>query len=211
MVTTTYNLSELHAHASSMRLLPGELNTALASALNETGNTIAQSTRAAIAQQTGLAIATTASFVTSLPATPANLTYEMRVMAGMIETELNSRPLPQRGFPAREVREMPGGSDETKLVNLVTSDDDKVCPICQEISREGPYSMEEFNRLREVHPHLLNRALHCRCSLVPFKPTRPTAGFVGADQAHIDMHTAQADLAANIRMRTRALIKQRGD
>lgn len=205
MVTTTYNLSELHAHVSSVRMWPGQFNRVLAEALNETGNAMVLSTVGAIAQETGLTIAATANYVTSLPATPSNLVYEMRVQAGMIETELNSRPLPQRGFPQRQFSEM---TDESTMVNLVTMKDGKVCPICEMIEKEGPYSMEEFNRLRDVHPHLLNKALNCRCSLVPFKPEGREPAHGGT--AHIDLHNAQHDLAANIRAKTRQMIKDRG-
>lgn len=188
-----------------MRLLPGQFNRALSEALNETGNAMVLSTQDAIAHETGLTIATTANFVTSMPSTPQNLVYEMRVQANMIETELNSRPLPQRGFPQREFNDM---RDESQLVNLVTMQDGKVCPICEMIEKEGPYTIEEFNRLRDVHPHLLNKNLNCRCSLVPFKPeSREPAG---GGTAHIDLHNAQHDLAANIRAKTRQMIKDRG-
>ena len=203
-----YDLSQLYTHKNSIRLWEGRFRKALSEALNETGNAISASTKDTISKQTGLTIASASSFVISIPSTSANLVYEMRVQAGMIEIELNNRPLPQRGFPAREVRDMPK-TDETKLVNLVTSDDNKVCPICQEISKEGPYSMEEFNRLRAVHPHLLSKALGCRCALVSFKPTKPTTGIAGADQAHIDFHTAQADLAASIKRKVQEMIRAR--
>lgn len=186
--------------------LPGEFNVMLSEVINEEGRYLTDTITRTVAEQNGLTIAMAESFITTKPATPNDRVFELRVSLGSVEAEKNDKPLPQRGFPGREVRDMP---DETKLVNLVTSQDDKVCPICEEISREGPYSMEEFNRLRDVHPHLLNRALHCRCSLVPFKPQHPTRGYVGADQAHIDIETAKQDMIEKIRARTRQMIRDR--
>jgi hypothetical protein len=203
-----FSESDMRQSLRKLEVLHGDVNVMLSTALNEVGDDIEKNTKQQVADQTGLTIASVARFFNVKYSTPANLVYELRVSYDVIEDEKNSKPLPQRGFPGREVREMP---DESKLVNLVTMKDGKVCKICQMIEDEGPYSMEEFNRLRDVHPHLLNKALHCRCSLVPFKPEGREAGRTHEGQkAHIDLHTAQQDLVQSIRAKTRKMIKDRG-
>ena len=203
----TFNESDLRASLRKLEVLNGDVNIMLSTALNEVGDDIERNSKQQVVDQTGLSIASASRFFSVKYSTPNDLVYELRVSYEMIETEKNSKPLPQRGFPGREVRDMP---DESKLVNLVTMKDGKVCPICEMIEREGPYSMEEFNRLRDVHPHLLNKNLRCRCSLVPFKPEGREAGKTfGGQKAHIDLHTAQQDLVQSIRAKTRALIRER--
>lgn len=45
-------------------------------------------------------------------------------------------------------------------VNVVTAGDDDVCPICEDIADNGPYSINEARSLIPAHPH-------CRCAFVP--------------------------------------------
>ena len=166
--------------------------------------TLRKETKRQVGEQNGIPVGDLSRFFQVKYSTPSNLLYELHVSLGGIELEKNNKPLPQRGFPAREVRDMP---DESTMVNLVTMQDGNVCPICVMIEKENPYSMEEFNRLRDVHPHLLNKNLRCRCSLVPFKPQgrEPASGAV----AHIDLQRAQQDLVQNIRAKTQKLIRER--
>jgi hypothetical protein len=46
-------------------------------------------------------------------------------------------------------------------VEVVTAGDDKVCPICQGISEDGPYEIDRARSLIPAHPH-------CRCAFVPY-------------------------------------------
>jgi hypothetical protein len=51
------------------------------------------------------------------------------------------------------------------LVNIVTAGDDDVCDECQDISDEGPYSLDEAEGLIPAHPN-------CRCAFAPSRASR---------------------------------------
>jgi hypothetical protein len=48
-----------------------------------------------------------------------------------------------------------------EMVEVLTAGDDNVCPICEDISDDGPYTLDEAEDLIPAHPH-------CRCAFVPF-------------------------------------------
>lgn len=50
-------------------------------------------------------------------------------------------------------------------VNVRTAGDDDVCPVCEAISEEGPYSINMARGLIPAHPH-------CRCVFVPADDAR---------------------------------------
>jgi hypothetical protein len=45
-------------------------------------------------------------------------------------------------------------------VNVLTAGDDDVCPICEDIADNGPYTINEARSLIPAHPH-------CRCTFTP--------------------------------------------
>jgi hypothetical protein len=47
-----------------------------------------------------------------------------------------------------------------EYVNVLTAGDDLVCQVCEDISEEGPYSLDEAQGLIPAHPN-------CRCAFVP--------------------------------------------
>jgi hypothetical protein len=49
---------------------------------------------------------------------------------------------------------------EATLVEVQTAEDDLVCPQCEEISADGPYTIDQARSLIPAHPE-------CRCSFVP--------------------------------------------
>lgn len=51
------------------------------------------------------------------------------------------------------------------LVEVITAGDHKVCPICEDISESGPYTLDEAERLLPAHPN-------CRCAFVPWHDAR---------------------------------------
>ncbi len=51
------------------------------------------------------------------------------------------------------------------LVEVLTAGDDRVCPQCEDISEEGPYTLDEAESLIPAHPR-------CRCAFVPWDDAR---------------------------------------
>jgi hypothetical protein len=50
--------------------------------------------------------------------------------------------------------------EEGDFVNVLTAGDDLVCIVCEDISDEGPYPLDEAETLIPAHPN-------CRCAFVP--------------------------------------------
>jgi hypothetical protein len=53
----------------------------------------------------------------------------------------------------------------TKLFNVLTAGDDRVCQNCQDIAEDGPYEIDEARGLIPAHPN-------CRCAFVPWGDKR---------------------------------------
>ncbi len=51
------------------------------------------------------------------------------------------------------------------LVEVLTAGDDLVCPVCEDISDEGPYTLDDAEGLIPAHPN-------CRCAFVPADDAR---------------------------------------
>lgn len=50
-------------------------------------------------------------------------------------------------------------------VNVLTAEDDRVCPVCEDISEDGPYTINKARSLIPAH-------VRCRCVFVPVKDKR---------------------------------------
>lgn len=76
------------------------------------------------------------------------------------------KPKPSKISRARKVERkleqaLPG------LVSVVTAGDDKVCPICEALAEDGPYTLDEARGL-------IPRHVNCRCALIPYEgPEQP--------------------------------------
>jgi 8-oxo-dGTP pyrophosphatase MutT (NUDIX family) len=53
-----------------------------------------------------------------------------------------------------------GGYSKKGMVGVLTAEDDRVCPVCEEIAADGPYYIDEAEALIPAHPR-------CRCAFVP--------------------------------------------
>lgn len=62
----------------------------------------------------------------------------------------------QQGLFERRERKL----GKLSMVSVETAGDDKVCPICEDIAQEGPYSIDAARGLIPAHPS-------CRCAFVP--------------------------------------------
>lgn len=65
----------------------------------------------------------------------------------------------------RKVTTKRGDFATGQLVNVITREDDKVCPKCEEIAEGSPYTLEDARTLIPHHPH-------CRCLLESFRYKR---------------------------------------
>jgi len=157
--------SELLKFIGKLDRTPQELERMLRDTVNEVGDEMYDELVRVLIQETGFTPSAAGKFITVSRATLGDQTYEMTIKQGVMEDELTRRG-PTRDFQKRAE----GVFNQDMLVNVITAQDGAVCPICERISEEGPYTIEETRHLRDVHPHFLNRDLNCRCALTPFKP-----------------------------------------
>lgn len=138
----------------------------VADTLNELGNSVKHRVITNIVNQTGLDYSKVEQVVQLSPATGRRLNIRIRIREKALQDALGEQKAMGRKW------EKPNREFDEKLVNVRTMRDDKVCPVCEQIAEEGPYSLEEINRLKIVHPHFLNTHFNCRCQLVPFAPKK---------------------------------------
>lgn len=60
----------------------------------------------------------------------------------------------------RRIRAVQRKLERTQMVNVATAGDKKVCPICEGIEEDGPYTINQARTLIPAHPQ-------CRCAFVP--------------------------------------------
>ena len=198
MITIDIDAAEL-VKAINNKNLPMSIEKAQVTALNEYGEGLTNQIARSITEQTGFAESEVRSqFIRRFPATLALKVYEIRVKQNAIEEQVTSRG-PVRDFLQRAQDKFEGRT----LVDVVTAKDDAVCPICKQISEEGPYTVDETKKLRERHPHFLNRDLNCRCALAPFSPKQ---------RVNVQMRTgkgvAPLDLSLTMRQLAEAVAKE---
>ena len=61
----------------------------------------------------------------------------------------------------RRIRKAQAGIEALNVVEVLTAGDDDVCPVCEDISLSGPYTINEARGLIPAHPR-------CRCAFVPY-------------------------------------------
>lgn len=69
--------------------------------------------------------------------------------------------VPERVPPVTRI--VDAGKSKKGKVNVITAEDDRVCPECEEIAADGPYYIDEAEHLIPAHPR-------CRCAFVPADP-----------------------------------------
>lgn len=67
--------------------------------------------------------------------------------------------VPSRSTVSR-IRKSQARLEAIGAVNVQTAEDDDVCPICEDISENGPYGMDTARSLIPAHPY-------CRCVFIP--------------------------------------------
>jgi hypothetical protein len=154
--------------------IPKRTRPAIARAINDYGEGVADGTAAAIAEETGLDPHEVRALIDIKEATADHLVWEMDATAAAPPPQDWQRPWDTRSNKAFE---------QQALVNIITSGDDHTCEICEEAAEKSPYTMDEINQLAAKWKHweppagvvgTRTNLLHpnCRCAVVPFRSQR---------------------------------------
>lgn len=176
MIEVNIDTSDLLKWSAYFGRIPTMTRAALARALNTYGGQVAVSTSQYIAQQSGLDQDDVQNMLVIKPASPDDLDWEMDASAIAPPSLDWSRPWDTRDSGTTDA------FNQSTLVKLVTMCDDKVCEICERISNEGPYALQDLATLRVSGYDGGNGLIHwnCRCQLAPWTSSRPLPVTFGA-------------------------------
>lgn len=130
--------------------IPRKTPIAIAKAINAVGETVVAKVASKLANDTGLDESDIRSFIFVTEATPNNLVWAMDASQVAPPSMNWERPW------SKTKGETSSGFDSGIIVKIITMDDEKVCKICEDASENGPYTLEEAQKMLPLHPN-------CRC------------------------------------------------
>lgn len=163
--------------------VPKRTRPAIAKAMNEYGDGVANSAAEAIATATGLDVHEVRALIDVEEATAENLTWRMDATQAAPPPQDWTRPWDSRS-----------GKPFEPLVKIVTMGDHVTCEVCEEAAANSPYTMDEINNLAAKWQHWEPPAgvvgertnlIHpnCRCAIQPWKSERKVAVSFGTGKA----------------------------
>lgn len=144
-------------------LAKAPLNVQLAAnrVINRVGDQLVEDVIGEVSDETGLEPEVIRRLVSVRRSNPFTMSYRIDASSALIDAP-ESRPMRgRRRFAQRTSSYFNAG----EMVNVVTMEDEKVCPICRDVQRGGPYRIDEARKLIPAHPH-------CRCLVQPTRPKR---------------------------------------
>lgn len=176
VIEVSVKTDEILKWARFMQEIPKRTPRAIANSLNAAGDEILRQSIDYLADMTGLDVPDVQNAIAVRRATPSRLEWSMDASAITLEESPNwERPW-----------ESSSGDKSFKsqqLLKIITSEDFKVCPVCEEAAENSPYTPEDINKLAAkwkdyepphpvegprtnlVHPN-------CRCVTVPWEVSR---------------------------------------
>lgn len=133
--------------------------TGIAQALNQIGMGVRQELAQQVARQTGMSAEQIMPLIRMKRASAQIKEVEISMARSLMEPgsdDFQSARRPQRRSRSRS------DFNEGELVNIITREDEKVCPACEDLAEGSPYTIEDARTLIPHHPR-------CRCLLESFK------------------------------------------
>lgn len=177
--------SDLLKWARYYENIPRVTKPALARALNTYGNGVVQEVVRVVSDQNGWDPDAVRQRIVTTEADPQHLEYSMDaslVTVGNAQTDWS------RDWSNRDTSNF----DQDTLVQIITSGDACVCPVCEQVAEDGPYTMQQLNDMQaqwacyvpptpNIAPGVITNLVHprCRCVAQPWTSYRrlPVSGF----------------------------------
>lgn len=142
------------------------IKPAAASTLNYVGEKTLLAMVRQVSAQTGMPEEKVRRYFVVRPASTNRLRFEIDGTAAMVQGTA-TRPLPRGARRKQEFaqRESDSFFQQREMVNIVDMGDERVCPICEALAEEGPYTIEEARAKIPAHPN-------CRCVVEPMERRR---------------------------------------
>lgn len=167
MFKVSFKAARLLKWAQHFQELPRKTSDAIVKALNTAGDAVVREMVRKISQTTGFSQSKVKKFIKVQRASGTRKSY--KILQEILPPSLDwSRPWNKPSSV----------TDDEELVNIVTMEDDAVCPICSDAASHNPYKMSDIRRMlsrweHTSHPGLLHP--NCRCSVSAFQNLRRLA------------------------------------
>lgn len=170
MIRMKFESAALLAWLDRVEKKPAQIRRATAKALNEVGNHAVERMVRELSDQSGVNANWIRDRIHVQTASPSSL--EFRIDASRAMAEVSAQPTLQG---RREFARRPDDYfHQNELVNVITSGDESVCPICEGMLDDNPMTIEDVRaKSRKINPWG-NGLWHpnCRCAVVPFRQRR---------------------------------------
>lgn len=170
MINYSINPTSLLKWARYLEEVPAKTNKNIALSLNTVGENVVRELSLKLSVSTGMDPETVRRLIKVRRATESSLKWSVDI-ADVLEPTGAKRTLPKRQMAAGEAEQR---IKTEQLVNVVTMRDDRVCPICDDIRTNGPYTPQEVEAMSARLNHYGGGLFHphCRCGTTPFNPAR---------------------------------------
>lgn len=152
------NATDIIRYIQNLEKAPKEIQKGASYAINRVGDNVVSEIVEEISAETGVSQAAIRRALVITRSRPETMMYRIDAKAALIEAPATR--------PMRNKRTFAKKSDnyfqKDEMVEVVTMDDEKVCPICEKIQKQGPYKVGEARTLIPAHPN-------CRCLLQPVR------------------------------------------
>ena len=139
VIEVSVKTDEILKWARFLQEIPKRTPRAIANSLNAAGDEILRQSIDYLAEMTGLDAPDVQNAIEVKKATPSNLEWSMDASAITLEESPNwERPWDKPGDKTFQSQQ---------LLKIITSEDHKVCPICEEAAENSPYTPEDINAL----------------------------------------------------------------
>lgn len=150
MFRFSFKLDRLLEWVKYFEELPKKTSAAVVKALNTAGEAVVREMARKISQSTGFSQEKARSFITVKKATESDKTFKIK-----------QEVLPPSLDWSRPWEKPPSITDPDELVKIITQEDDKVCPICEDAASHNPYKMSDIAKMlskweHTSHPGLLH-------------------------------------------------------
>ena len=193
MIDINIDVSDLLKWSRYLETIPKKTPTAIARALNTVGDNVVRRIADYVSTGTGLHPDDVASLMTVKRASPSDLTWS-------IDASQLAPPSLDWSRPWDKPADQEQTFDSSILVKIVTAGDEKVCPVCERLAEQSPYTLPEAQQLLPVHEN-------CRCLLTSWQATRKLPVTFGQNGAMPPELLSTKELGDAIGMELKAVLR----
>lgn len=157
-VLISIDATDIVRYIKNLEKAPKDIQKGASYAINRVGDNMVSEVIEEIAAETGLESDVIRRALVVTRSSPETMMYRIDAEAALIEAP-KTRPMRNR---RKFAKKSDNYFQKDEMVEIVTMDDEKVCKICEDIQKNGPYQVGKARTFIPAHPH-------CRCLLQPVR------------------------------------------